>query len=312
LRAGWRILLQTIIFVLLLMFMQMALILLMVAIQPGLAVDPLLAIESPWVMLIGSLTPLLAATLSLLAAARFLDRRPFSDYGFHISSQWWGDLGFGLALGALMMAIVFLIEWAMGWVAIEGTFQTSVPGMDFATAILVALITFISVGIYEEMLSRGYLLLNLAEGLNLRWGPRTALLLAWTLSSVGFGLLHAANPNATLLSTFNLMLIGLFLGWGFILTGELAIPIGLHIAWNFFQGNVFGFPVSGGFYGPSFIAIEQRGPDLLTGGAFGPEAGLLGLLVTFIGALLVWLWVRYRRGTAQLQTGLAQYEPPVR
>lgn len=80
------------------------------------------------------------------------------------------------------------------------------------------------------------------------------------------------------------------------------------IAWNFFQGNVFGFPVSGGFFGATFIAIEQRGPDLLTGGAFGPEAGLLWLLVSLLGAVLVWLWVRYRRGTAQLQTGLARYE----
>ena len=309
LRAGWRILLQTILFVLLLMLLlQTAAILYLVSVQPHLATIPLLATESPWVMLAGALATLLAAFISLLVAARFLDRRPFRDYGFHINSRWWADLGFGLALGASMMALVFLVELAMGWVVVEGTFQTSTPpGMDFASAILVSLVVFICVGIYEEMLSRGYLLLNLAEGLNFRWGPRTALLLAWALSSISFGLLHASNPNATAISTFNLMLIGLFLGWGFILTGELATPIGLHIAWNFFQGNVFGFPVSGGFSGTSFITIRQHGPELITGGAFGPEAGLLGLAISLLGALVVWLWVRYRNGEAELQTHLAEY-----
>ena len=99
-------------------------------------------------------------------------------------------------------------------------------------------------GISEETVFRGYQLKNAAEGLNYAsLGPRGAILPAWVLSSVFFAVLHADNPNATPVSTLNIALAGLMLGFGYVLTGELAIPIGLHITWNFFQGAVYGFPV---------------------------------------------------------------------
>jgi membrane protease YdiL (CAAX protease family) len=163
------------------------------------------------------------------------------------------------------------------------------------------------------MLSRGYQLRNVAEGLAWRWwSPRTALIAGWLLSSAFFGLLHAGNPNATPTSTAFLMLAGLFLGLGFILTGELAIPIGLHITWNIFQGNVFGFPVSGTTVEASILAIEQRGPTLLTGGAFGPEGGISGLVALVFGSVAIWVWVRRTRGAAAPRGELAAYSRPER
>jgi membrane protease YdiL (CAAX protease family) len=259
----------------------------------------------------GAVATLLATFFAVWLAGRTLDRRPFADFGFHLSPAWWADLGFGLALGALLMSGIFLMERALGWVEVTGTFSTALPGQAFGQAILWPLITFACVGIYEELISRGYLLHNLAEGLNTpRLGPRGALLLAWLLSSAAFGALHARNPNATALSTAMLVIAGLFLGLGYVLSGELTIPIGLHISWNFFQGNVFGFPVSG--MAPrraSFIAIEQRGPELWTGGSFGPEAGLVGLAAMLAGSLLIVLWLRAREGRLQLQATLADYAP---
>jgi membrane protease YdiL (CAAX protease family) len=260
-------------------------------------------------LLAGAAAALLACLASVWLAGRFLDRRSFADFGFHLGPAWWRDLAFGLALGALLMTGIFLAERAAGWVTIVGAFQTSTSGQPFGLAILSPLLLYLCVGIYEELIARGYLLRNLAEGLHLpALGPHRALLLAWALSSALFGLGHAGNPNATLVSTLSLMLAGLFLGLGYLLTGELAIPIGLHITWTFFQGNVFGFPVSGtSVRQATFLAIEQGGPELWTGGAFGPEAGLIGILALLAGSLLIVLWVRRSRGHAALRAELARY-----
>ena len=253
---------------------------------------------SEWLMLIG-----LALTLVLIG--RWVDRRPWAEYGFHFGKRWGQDWLFGLTLGALLMSGIFLIEYLLGWVSITSLFKTF-DGMSFGQAILWPVALFLAVGIFEELLSRGYLLTNFAETLNFKfWSPTIAIILAWVLSSSLFGLAHASNPNATTVSTIDLVMAGLFLGLGYVLTGDLAIPIGVHMTWNFFQGNVFGFPVSGGAYsGVTFIAIEQKGPDLWTGGAFGPEAGLIGLIAIGVGALLVLGWVKWRTGRIQLQLAI--------
>jgi len=248
---------------------------------------------------------LVAIVGSVALAGRFLDRRRFADFGFHLGRGWWLDLAFGMALGAALMGCIFLAEWAAGWLTIAGTLHAP-DTQPFVPAILSALLGFVAVGFYEELFSRGYELRNLAEGLNGRLlGERGAIVVAWLLSSSFFGLLHAGNPNATPVSTASLVGAGLFLGLGYVLTGELAIPIGLHIGWNFGQGNVFGFPVSGTQAGPTFIAIAQGGPELWTGGAFGPEAGLIGLAAILAGSAMIVLWVRARRRQVGLFAALA-------
>jgi sugar lactone lactonase YvrE len=91
--------------------------------------------------------------------------------------------------------------------------------------------------------------------------------------------------------------------------GNLAIPIGLHITWNIFQGNVFGFPVSGMTAGLSFVNIRQLGPDLWTGGTFGPEAGLIGLAAMVLGSLLTLFYLRLRYGKIRVAEQIAVYVP---
>jgi membrane protease YdiL (CAAX protease family) len=241
-------------------------------------------------------------------AGRILDRRRFVDFGFHFSTRWWMDLGFGLFLGAFLMGAVFLLELFAGWITVEDFLVTETPGEYFFPAILIPAVFFLCVGVTEELSSRGYQLKNYAEGLKgSRFGSAGAILAATFLSSILFGLMHAANPNITWISILNLIAAGIFLALGYILSGELAIPIGIHITWNFFQGNVFGFPVSGiDPIAASFISIRQSGPGFLTGGAFGPEGGLVGVGAMCLGCGLILLWIRATRGKISLADTIAE------
>ncbi|MFD1599972.1 CPBP family intramembrane glutamic endopeptidase [Halobellus rarus] len=247
---------------------------------------------------------------SVYLAGRFLDRRWFRDFGFRFNRDWWVDLGFGFGLGAMLMTGVFVVELLAGWITVRELFFVARADFAFWPWFLWGFVTFVAVGVYEELLFRGYLITNIAEGLT--WFERvhstTAVGLATLFTSVVFGVAHAGNPNATLASTTGIVLAALMLASGYVLTGELAIPIGLHTTWNFFQGTVYGFPVSGTNNGVSLVAIEQSGPRLLTGGGFGPEAGLIGIAATGIGLGLTTLWVKWRDGDLQFDLSLTRPE----
>ncbi len=304
-RALWRIMGQLFLLILLLIITVILVILFIQSTTGN------LGINNPIFLLFSSAATLLSITVSVWLAGHFMDRRSFADFGLHVDRNWWLDLTFGMGLGAILMLSIFLVQWATGWIIVTGIFWQAEPQSPFLLVILPPLLTYLCVGFYEELLTRGYWLRNLAEGLYMpHIGPQTAIVLAWSISSAAFGLLHLGNPNASIISTMNIALAGLFLGLGYVLTGSLAIPIGIHITWNFFQGHVFGFPVSGMQSRVSFIGIEQGGPTLWTGGDFGPEAGLLGILAMMVGSTATILWVRQRYGHIHLHIALT--EPPVR
>jgi uncharacterized protein len=305
LRALWRLALQYIAFkVLVAGLFSGVVVAFSLAVSGGRSV----VVDSPVIPLASGVAGLVTAMVSVWLAGRFLDRRAFSDFGFHLGAGWGLDLLFGMALGALLISTIFFVELGLGWVEVVGAFETIGTSGSFLPAVLLPIVLYLCVGISEETVFRGYQLKNGAEGLNYPGlGPRGAVLVAWVLSSVFFGLLHADNPNATLVSTINIVLAGLMLGFGYVISGELAIPIGLHITWNFFQGAVYGLPVSGfGPLGATFLTTRQTGPDLWTGGPFGPEAGLLAPVVMLLGILLIALWTRLRTGKVSLHSPLAE------
>jgi uncharacterized protein len=313
LRALWRLAIQYWAFrVLVPLVFNLLMVALLLAIWGGQAPSGVLDVPVssdyyPVAPLVSGVAGLVAAIVTVWLAGRFLDRRSFSEFGFRLGAGWWLDLFFGMVLGALLMTAVFLIELGLGWVEVAGSFETQ-GGALFVISMLLPVATFLCVGISEETVFRGYQLKNAAEGLNHpALGPRGAILLAWVLSSVFFAVLHADNPNATPISTLNIVLAGLMLGFGYVLSGELAIPIGLHITWNFFQGAVYGFPVSGfGAFGPTLLTTEQGGPQLWTGGSFGPEGGLLVPGIMLLGMSLVALWTHLRTGKVSLHTPIAE------
>ncbi|WP_430504086.1 CPBP family intramembrane glutamic endopeptidase [Haloparvum sp. PAK95] len=236
------------------------------------------------------LSGLVVTAIVLVPCGRFLDRRRLRDFGLRLDRDWWVDCAFGLALGAGLQAAVFGVGWLAGWFRVTAAF---VSDGSFAVGFASVLVLFLSVGIYEELVARGWLLTNLAEGLRFA-GETIAVAVAVAVSAGVFGVAHAVNPGATTLSTGIISLAGVFLALGYVLTGELAIPIGVHVTWNLFQGAVFGFGVSGLSLPATVLETEPTGPKLLTGGSFGPEAGVLGLaaIVVGCGATVGWVWWR--------------------
>jgi len=292
LRAGWRLLIQFIVFFLL----------------AGLAYLVLHQIRSMPAPLSEAIPSFIGFILSTWIAARFLDKRSFLDFGLHFDRIWRNDFLVGVLIGTIAMSVIFGIEWSLGWLGITGFGWQSASRGSFGWSIMASFLAMLLVGFHEELFSRGYQILNLSEGLNYpRLSARGAVMLSVLLTSTLFGSLHLFNPNASAVSTFNIILAGIALAIPYVLTGSLALSIGLHFSWNFVQGGVFGFPISGMALPNSIIRINQAGTDLWTGGAFGPEAGLTGILGITIIAALACVYIKVTRGTLAIDNKFGRY-----
>jgi uncharacterized protein len=189
------------------------------------------------------------------------------------------DFVLGAALGGALFSIVVL-ELALG--GFYGVVAVH-PTWDLAIAALL----FLADAAGEELLFRG-VIFRLIEEWSGTW-------IALAVSAALFGLAHAANPGATWVSSLAIALeAGLLLGGAFVVTRNLWLPIGLHFAWNFFEGPIYGTQVSGHVVLTSALAARVTGPAIFTGGSFGPEAGLAAI-VTCLGAAILLLIFAVRR-----------------
>jgi membrane protease YdiL (CAAX protease family) len=183
------------------------------------------------------------------------------------------DLLLGITLGAGLFSLV-IVELAAG-----GFYR--VTGVHASPDLAIAALLLFPGALTEELLFRGALF-RLVEELGGTW-------IALAISSAFFGLAHAANPGATWVSSLAIALeAGLLLGLALVAARNLWLPIGLHFAWNFFEGPIFGAEISGRSFLSSALSARISGPAVLTGGGFGPEAGLAAIVTCLIaaGALL--------------------------
>jgi membrane protease YdiL (CAAX protease family) len=218
------------------------------------------------------------------AFCRFVDRRPFVELGFARRPGWVQNLVLGAAMAAVQIALIAGVAWAAGWIDLSLAPLDLFPSLWQSTA---AFALFALVALGEELFFRGYVQVNLDEGLG--------VLPSIALSSILFALFHGLNPNLNALGLLNIALAGCLLGYGRSVTGGLWFPIAYHWSWNLIQGAGFAFPVSGVRYA-GLIAVADAGTaPWLTGGAFGPEGGLLGTLALLAAFPLLWLWGRYAR-----------------
>ncbi|MEP7136859.1 MAG: type II CAAX endopeptidase family protein [Chloroflexota bacterium] len=273
LRAGWRLLIQTILY----------LVLSVVAF----IISSSLGLGGSTTSILDQIISLFAVTLSVYIARRWLDKKSFESLGFKLSQQTWLDILAGIGITFVQMGFIYIVMLGLGWLTFTGFAWNFDPIGMVISNVLIFFIVFIFVGWNEELLSRGYHLQTIASGINLFWGV--------IISSAVFGLLHLGNPNATWISAAGIFFAGIYLAYGYVRTKQLWLSIGLHIGWNFFEGVVFGFPVSGLDIYP-LLRIKVTGPELWTGGAFGPEAGLIVLPSLIVGGLLIYLFTKNRNG----------------
>ena len=186
-------------------------------------------------------------------------------------------LGMGVGLG--FMALV------TGVMALFGAYRITGVGGS-ALEILCSFCFFALVAVGEEVIFRGVLF----RWIDQKWGFPVAL----GVSALLFGLVHWSNPGGTLWSSVAIAVeAGLLLGAAYKWSGTLWLPIGIHWAWNFAQGNIFGFAVSGNNAGKSLLNACVEGPDWLSGGAFGAEASVVAVVAG--GALAAWFIYRVHR-----------------
>jgi CAAX protease family protein len=231
-----------------------------------------------------------AVTAAALAALFFVggrvERRRPSELGFARRGAL-ADLGLGLLLGAVLLTVIAGTMALAGWYRVVG-FLWDQPNGSAAYVAIVGLAYYALVAVSEETLFRGIGFRIVEEGLG-TWA-------ALAVSAVLFGLAHLGNSNATLWSALALALeSGILFAAGYVLTRALWLPIGLHLAWNYFLGIVYGMPVSGSSQS-SLLQSVVAGPDLWTGGAFGPEAGLIAVILAGgLGVLMLILCARQKK-----------------
>jgi membrane protease YdiL (CAAX protease family) len=221
-----------------------------------------------------------AATIAVcyLALSRWIELRPAPELERGGRTA---EFGVGVVIGLTLFSLVIVVLWAIGVYRFVGwgTFAELGSGALFA----------LSTAVLEEILFRGYLfrLLSAAMG---TW-------IAVLLTSVLFGAAHAANPGATLFSSFAIaMEAGVILAGAYAATGRMWLPIGLHLGWNFAESAIWGMSVSGIATTGSVARGNLSGAPILTGGAFGPEASIIAVILCFsVGATLLWRTVRLGR-----------------
>lgn len=207
-----------------------------------------------------------------IIAWKLISKRRLSDMGLGPIKSHSKELLIGLFFGAISISIVFTA------LIITGHATVSSWTLHFSPIQLIYLVLFILVGFGEEILGRGYIMSVLRQTKNI-----PAILI---ISSIIFALMHSANSGIGVIPYINLALVGVLFAYMYLKSGNIWMPIGYHITWNYFQGYVFGFKVSG-MDSEGMLSTSYGTNTILNGGDFGPEGGLFVTLILLLGFLVV-------------------------
>lgn len=224
-----------------------------------------------------------------------LRRERLSSVGFAMDRRWASSVVIGAGIGiAAMLVIAALI------VAAGGAHLSLDPARSLA-ALGSGAWFFAWAALFEETLFRGFVFQRMVDGTGV-WIAQLSLALLFAVAHWGN---PGMGPATEVLATVDTALGAILLGLAFLRTGSLALPIGIHFGWNWAQGSVLGFDVSGlaqvGWLHPALLDK----PQWLTGGPFGPEASVFAVIVDVITIALMWRW----RGTRAPRMGRAARDP---
>lgn len=219
-------------------------------------------------------------TLLATWACTRLRKEPLSSVGYLMDRRWFSQIAWGTLWGiGTVLAVVGMI-WAIGGVRFELN-----PARSVGT-LMTGLYIFLFAALMEENLYRGFIFQRLLDGIGI-WPAQIAM------ASL-FAMLHWGNPgmqgSTEIVATLDLFLGAVLLGLAYLRTRSLALPVGLHLGWNWTQGNVLGFHVSGFDHAGWLQPIFQGRAEWLTGGAFGPEASIFSPLISLLMIVLLWRW----------------------
>jgi len=232
--------------------------------------------------LVNSIVSLAVALAAGWISGKYLERLPFRAMGASLLNGWARNLALGLVLGVIAFSIAVLVGAIAGGLSFQSNTEARTGDILWTAGFSFAI--FAIAAAFEEVLFRGYLLQTFIRS-NLTW-------LGLAVTSLLFATVHNANPNATWFSWINTIIAGLWFGLAYLRTRDLWFPFGLHLAWNWAQGSIFGIEVSGlREIVPHPILKEiDNGPDWLTGGQYGIEGGVActaGLLAAILAIRLI-------------------------
>jgi membrane protease YdiL (CAAX protease family) len=292
-RSGWKFLAYSTLLVVLFWATGTAIGTLVVALDPA-----LLLMSRTDIRFLGlnAFVLFVPATVGLFVMARFVDRVPISAFGVTLHERWLRDLGKGAGIAGAMLGLTVVGSFLFGHVQMQ---------WNASVAVIPAIVTTVAVllvsALNEELVFRGYPLQIFLKGIG-PWGATLLISFIWAL-------LHARNDGATLLSTLNTAIAGVFFSRAYMETRSIWLPYGIHIGWNVGTAVLLGVPVPG-LETASLLKTQVTGPALLVGGGYGPEDGLLGTVIFLAGAIVI-RRMRIGKVSPQVRAALAAHADKV-
>jgi membrane protease YdiL (CAAX protease family) len=231
--------------------------------------------------ILNNLAFLIAALVVGWLCIRFLDRLPFRALGASFTRGWFKNLVIGMAVGALTLCIAVGIAAAFGGLSFT-TDQVDISSIGRTLGLSFAV--FVVAGASEEAVFRGYPLQT--------FGHSNLKLFGIVFLAALFATTHVGNPQADVLSWINTFLAGIWFAAAYYKTGDLWLPFGMHLMWNWMQGAFFGIEVSGlsSITSTPLLKEIDHGPAWLTGETYGIEAGVATTAALVISTVAIYFW----------------------